>query len=68
MADAPKEHMEAMLENIVAFKIDISKVTGKSKLGQNREEQDFDNVANILEKNGEHTLSKRMKKITDTKV
>jgi transcriptional regulator len=67
MADAPKEYMEAMLDSIVAFKIDISKVTGKSKLSQNREKQDFDNVANILEKNGKHTLSKRMKKIKDTK-
>ena len=62
MADAPKDFLETMLDNIVAFKIDVSKVLGKSKLSQNKEAEDFDNVADMFEANGKYVLSEGMKR------
>lgn len=66
MADAPRDFMETMLDNIVAFRIDISRVLGKSKLSQNRESQDYDHVADQLEANGKHKLSQAMRLKTVT--
>lgn len=48
MADAPKEYLDKQLDDIVGFKIEISKILGKSKSSQNRTEQDRDAVMNIL--------------------
>ena len=41
MADAPKDYLNAMLENIVAFRIRITRILGKSKVSQNQETVDF---------------------------
>ncbi len=40
MADAPRDYMNAMLDNIVAFQLNIQKVLAKSKLSQNRADAD----------------------------
>lgn len=40
MADAPREYMDAMLENIVAFEVRVQMVLAKSKLSQNRADLD----------------------------
>lgn len=61
IGDAPSDFIEEMLDHIVAFKITISKVFGKSKLSQNRDIEDYNNVANILETNGKHELYRSMK-------
>lgn len=41
MADAPADYMTQMLGNIVAFRIEVTRVLAKSKLSQNREERDY---------------------------
>lgn len=64
MADAPKDYMENMLENIVSISIDIDKVIAKSKLSQNRTSEDFESVLNVMDKEGYSTLSKRMKRFS----
>jgi len=62
MADAPKEYMQAMLKNIVAFDISITKILAKSKLSQNRDAVDFDNVITKLEASGAPYLAKTMRR------
>ena len=59
MADAPSDYLNALLENIVAFRIEITKILGKSKVSQNRETIDFDNVANVLAEQGSTHMSAR---------
>ena len=52
-----------MLDNIVAFKFIVKKVTAKSKLSQNREEEDFDSVMLAMDKIGKPVLAKAMWRI-----
>jgi transcriptional regulator len=63
MSDAPKDYMATMIEGIVAFKVEIGRVLGKSKLSQNRETKDFEQVAKILHEAGEARLAGRMEKL-----
>jgi len=50
MSDTPKDFVEDMLNDIVAFNIDVKKITAKSKLSQNKLPTDFDNVTIIIKK------------------
>ena len=61
MADAPADFMRDMVQNIVGFQINIDTVQAKSKLSQNREMEDYDNVANELEAKGLNRLASRMR-------
>ena len=67
MADAPSDYLNALLENIVAFRIEITKILGKSKVSQNREAIDFDNVANVLAEQGSTHMSTRMNRIRENR-
>jgi len=67
MADAPADFMTDMLENIVAFRINITQISAKSKLSQNRAAEDFKSVANKLEAAGKKALPARMKAIDDAR-
>jgi len=62
MSDAPKDYMKTMLDNIVAFRVEIEKIQAKSKLSQNREQADFENVARMMEQRGLAGLAARMKR------
>lgn len=62
MADAPADYLSEMLENIVAFRISIDRIEAKSKLSQNREPRDFENVVKVLEGRGENDLTAQMKR------
>ena len=66
MADVPKDYLNAILENIVAFWIKITRILGKSKLSQNREAVDFENVANVLVERGYTRMAARMNQIRKT--
>ena len=65
MADAPPDYMNEMLENIVAFRIEITSIIAKSKLSQNRTTGDFKAVAEQMDKAGKPDLARRMKAIRD---
>ena len=67
MADAPKDYLNAMLENIIAFRIEITRILGKSKMSQNRETVDFENVARILAERGSAHMAARMNQISETR-
>ncbi len=48
MADAPKDYLDAMLKSIVGLQIDITRLTGKNKLSQNKETRDIRSAAEAL--------------------
>ena len=48
MADAPKDYLDAMLKSIVGLQIDITRLTGKNKLSQNKEARDIRGAAEAL--------------------
>lgn len=62
MADAPAEYLSAMITNIVGFEITINAVIAKSKLSQNREKGDFDNVVRKLGETGSESLAAAMRR------
>ncbi|MOA67732.1 hypothetical protein D3C78_1950340 [compost metagenome] len=57
MADAPRDYIEAMLQAIVGIEIEITRMVGKSKMSQNREERDRLSVAEALQQRGQQALS-----------
>ncbi len=67
MADAPKDYLEAMLDNIVAFRIEIVRVQAKSKLNQNRADADFNAVTEEMTGRGKAGLAARMQGIKKTR-
>lgn len=62
MADAPKDYMRQMLDNIVAFRIDVRRVLAKSKLSQNREERDYMGAVSGLRASGHEDLALSMER------
>lgn len=62
MADAPADYMAQMLDQIVAFRIDVTRTLAKSKLSQNREERDYLGVISGLEADGNGALADVMRR------
>lgn len=60
MSDSPKEYIDKELTAIVGIEIDIARMIGKWKLGQNKEERDRMNAAEELGKRGEQVISQAM--------
>lgn len=48
MGDAPKDYIDTMLKSIVGLQIDITRLVGKSKLGQNKEARDIRGAGEAL--------------------
>lgn len=48
MGDAPKDYIDTLLKSIVGLQIDITRLVGKSKLGQNKEARDIQGAAEAL--------------------
>ena len=61
MTDSSKEYIDQMLSAIVGIEITITRITGKWKLGQNREQRDRINAAAELQKRGEGALASAMR-------
>lgn len=60
MSDAPRDYMEMMVKSIVGIEIEITRLIGKFKLSQNRENRDRLNAAKVLVKQGNEILGKAM--------
>lgn len=60
MTDSSKEYIDQMLAAIVGIQIDITRLIGKWKLSQNREERDRIGAAEELRKRGEQIMSAAM--------
>ncbi|HHQ4749713.1 TPA: FMN-binding negative transcriptional regulator [Aeromonas veronii] len=52
MADAPREYMETMVQAVVGIEIEIERLVGKFKLGQNKDEADRQGAAHALHARG----------------
>ncbi len=62
MSDAPEDYLEEMLTKIAAIEIEISLIEGKSKLSQNRNRVDVENVIQNLDENGNFKIANEMRK------
>ena len=60
MTDASPEYIDQMLAAIVGIEIEITRIVGKSKLSQNREERDRRGAAEELAKRGKTATSAAM--------
>jgi transcriptional regulator len=60
MTDSSREYIAEMISNIVGIEIEMTRMVGKSKLGQNKEERDRINAAEELRKRGEQAISGAM--------
>ena len=60
MTDSAPEFIDQMLDHIVGIEVEVSRIEGKWKLSQNREERDRTGAAEELLKRGEGALAKAM--------
>ncbi|HJV73187.1 MAG TPA: FMN-binding negative transcriptional regulator [Noviherbaspirillum sp.] len=60
MADSSKEYIDGLLAAIVGIEIDITRIAGKSKLSQNKEERDRINAAEELRRRNILDMSSAM--------
>jgi transcriptional regulator len=67
LTDSAPEFIDAMIAAIVGLEIDITKLIGKWKLSQNREERDRVNAAEELGRRGDHITSLAMLSVADGK-
>lgn len=60
MGDSPREFIDAMVKNIVALDIEITRLVGKAKLSQNKEERDIRGAAERLISQGDGPIGQAM--------
>jgi transcriptional regulator len=60
MSDAPRDYMDMMVKSIVGMEIEITRIIGKFKLSQNRENRDRLNAGQMLVEQGNEVLGKAM--------
>ncbi len=60
MADAPADYMAQMLDAIVAFRIDVQRLEGKSKLSPNRDARDHTGAIAGLHASGQTAIADEM--------
>ena len=60
MTDSSPEYIDQMLSAIVGIEIEVTRMVGKWKLSQNKEERDRINAAEELRKRGEQAISSAM--------
>jgi len=58
MSDAPKDYIADMVKAIVGIEVEITRLTGKFKLSQNREARD---IAGVIENLGDRALADAMR-------
>lgn len=61
MGDAPKDYIDGLLQAIVGIEIEITRLVGKFKLGQNREARDRLGAADALAAQGRTDLAEAMR-------
>lgn len=60
MGDAPRDYLEQMLEMIVGLEVEVTRLEGKRKLGQNRDARDRDGAIGALHERGSEELAQAM--------
>lgn len=67
MTDSSPEYIDQMLSNIVGIEVAITKMVGKWKLSQNKDERDRLNAAEELSKRGEEEIAAAMRRTVAAK-
>lgn len=67
MTDSSPEYIDKMLSAIVGLEVEITRMVGKWKLSQNKEERDRLNAAEELRKRGEQHISAAMRRTVGSK-
>jgi len=60
MSDSPKDFIDTMVKAIVGIEIEITRMVGKSKLSQNKEQRDIKNAGEQLLSNGSLDIGQAM--------
>lgn len=60
MTDAPRDYIAEMMKSIVGIEVEITQLTGKFKLSQNKEPRDIKGAANALIEKGHEALGRSM--------
>ncbi|WP_109483909.1 FMN-binding negative transcriptional regulator [Paraburkholderia sp. C35] len=60
MGDAPKEYIDTLLQSIVGLEVEITRLTGKSKLSQNKEVRDIRGAGEALVARGSCPIGEAM--------
>jgi transcriptional regulator len=60
MGDAPADYLDQMVGMIVGIEVEISRLVGKRKLGQNREPRDVAGAVDALQQRGQQALATAM--------
>ncbi len=60
MGDAPADYLDQMVRMIVGIEVEISRLEGKRKLGQNREPRDVAGAVDALQQRGQQALATAM--------
>jgi transcriptional regulator len=61
MGDSTPEFIDGMLKAIVGIEISITRMEGKAKLSQNREDRDRLNASDVLARQGDLELANAMR-------
>jgi transcriptional regulator len=61
MGDSAPEFIDGMLKAIVGIEINITRMEGKAKLSQNREDRDRLNASDVLARQGDLELANAMR-------
>ena len=67
MGDAPKDYIDTMLQSIVGLRIEITRLVGKRKLGQNKAEADIRGAGEALVADGHLAIGEAMLAEADAK-
>jgi len=60
MGDAPADYLDQMLKMIVGIEVEITRLEGKRKLGQNRDARDLEGAVRALRERGQTQLASAM--------
>lgn len=60
MSDSPREFIDSMVKAIVGIEIEVTRLIGKSKLSQNKEERDMRGAAQALTEQGDGAIAAAM--------
>ena len=67
MTDSPKDFIDMMVKAVVGIEIEITRLIGKFKLGQNKEVRDIAGAAQALKAKGEDVIGDAMLAVISTK-
>ena len=68
VSDAAPGLIDALVKGIVGLEIEVTRLTGKSKLSQNREDRDLRSASQILKSEAQRLIAEEMLKRADVKV